>query len=242
MMKTDLFEKYKKDRKRLERLLSCLDPLAPVLPSAHAFLKSFLGDGDYAMRYRHEHCVRAAHWGKRIAEKENWNPEPLTLASLLHDAGYPFCKTMEEWPCHAALSARVAGMFLAKMGYDAALSASICRAIEIHDRWEDVPLNATAFELSVRDADDLDRFDVLRLTLSARADIGEQNAAALAAVCEKRLAQLTEWEMRPCGTEAARQMWLETLAIRRDYYTRLHRQMQATLEMAGQLSQEQDAP
>ena len=49
-------------------------------------------------------------------------------------------------------------MFLVKIGYYEELTENICQAIRIHDKWNDVPEDATPFELSVRDADDLDRF------------------------------------------------------------------------------------
>lgn len=197
------------------------------------FVKEFLNPTPdrYDMSYRYEHTLRVAQWGKKIAEGEGWNTEPLVMACLLHDVGYPLCKDMADLKNHPKYSAEIAGKFLKQIGYDEAISVSICKAIEIHDKWNDVPADATAFELSVRDADDLERFDVMRICMIGRSDIGERNANELIAVCENRLAEIETSYDRKCGTETARKFWEEELVNRKQFYEDLKRQMEGTWEI-----------
>ena len=150
-----------------EETLACLrkfhrgdNPVA----SAHLLLKALLKPytDDPYRTYRYEHSLRAAGWGMKIAAGEEWETQPLLLGCLLHDAGYPECRTEEDFAHHPEVSARLAEMFLDAIGYDRDEAMRISRAIRIHNLWEEVPQDATPFELSVRDADDLDRFDLLR--------------------------------------------------------------------------------
>ena len=94
-----------------------------------------------------------------------------------------------------------------------------------------MPENATPFELSVRDADDLDRFDIMRVCMIGRSDIGERSARELIEVCEKRQQTLTDWQDRVCGTDTAKSFWKEKLQMRRQFYESLQAEMQGTLEI-----------
>mgnify|MGYP003302890923 CR=1 FL=1 len=111
------------------------------------------------------------------------------------------------------------------------VSKSICKAVRIHDRWNDFPEDSTPFELSVRDADDLDRFDIMRVCMIGRSDIGERSAGELIEVCEKRQKTLTDWQDRICGTDTAKAFWEEKLQMRRQFYEVLQAEMQGTLEI-----------
>lgn len=201
--------------------------------TTHCFVKEFLNPQPdrYDMTYRYEHTLRVAQWGKKIAEGEGWNPEPLVMACLLHDVGYPLCKDFADLINHPTYSAEIAEKFLKQIGYDEKISANICKAIEIHDKWNDVPSDATAFELSVRDADDLERFDLMRICMLGRSDIGERSASELIEVCDNRLTEIEASYGRKCGTETAKRFWEEELVRRRQFYEELKRQMQGTFEM-----------
>lgn len=225
--------KDKKEEKRFEKILKGYAPGGDPVSATHSFVKEFLNPQPdrYDLTYRYEHSLRVALWGKRIAEAEGWDREPLVMACLLHDMGYPFCETMEEWNMHPTYGAEVARMFLEKIGYDAELTERICQAIRIHDKWNDVPEDATPFELSVRDADDLDRFDIMRVCMIGRSDIGERSARELIEVCEKRQQTLTDWQDRICGTDTAKAFWEEKLQMRRQFYEVLQAEMQGTIEM-----------
>ena len=220
----------------LEKYTNAQSPLKET----YSFVREFLDpqQGDYYWTYRYEHSLRVALWGKRIAEGEGWDSEPLVMACLLHDIGYPECRTVADFDKHAVVSAEVAEKFLKRIQYDTFLSNSICNAIAIHDRWSDVPTDATPFELSVRDADDLDRFDMMRLCLSGAKDIGERSASDLIDICEERLNSLIDWENRICGTTTAKMFWEDELRIRRQLYESVKSQMQGSVDMEMILKQE----
>lgn len=221
------------EKKRLTEVLLKYTETQSPLKMAFGFVKEFLNpqSDDYYWTYRYEHSLRVANWGKRIAEGEGWDTEPLVMACLLHDIGYPACKTAADFDKHAVISAEVAEAFLKNINYDVDLTKRICNAIAVHDRWNDIPTDVTPFGLSVRDADDLDRFDVMRLCLSGAKDIGEHSANDITVISEKRLKSLDEWENRICGTLTAKMFWEEELRIRRQLYENLKMQMQRTLDM-----------
>ena len=223
----------KNEWKRLETILERYEVGSNPLTATHSFVKEFINPQPdrYDMTYRYEHSMRVALWGKRIAEAEGWEVEPLLIACLLHDVGYPLIERMEDWNKHPQYSAEVAEMFLKKIGYCEESIVTICQAIRIHDAWNDVPEDATAFELSVRDADDLDRFDVMRICMIGRSDIGENSASELVEICENRLQMLQDWQDRICGTAAATKFWTGELQMRREFYENLKQEMQGTLEM-----------
>lgn len=222
---------------RLSRILEKYDPGMSPLAATYSFVTEFLTpeQPEYYWTYRYEHSLRVALWGKRIAEGENWDTEPLVIACLLHDIGYPMCKTPEDFEIHPEKGAEVAEQFLKKIAYDSVLMKSICYAISIHDRWWDVPENTTPFELSVRDADDLDRFDVMRLCVDGRKDIGERSAGELLEICDSRLRKYSDWKNRLCGTQTAKRYWEETVKMRLQFYERLRSQAQGTCEMESLL-------
>lgn len=203
------------------------------LVETHAFVKEVLAPTPerFDMTYRYEHTLRVTFKGKQIAEGEGWDSEPLMIACLLHDVGYPECTDFQDLKRHPAISAAIAERFLEKLSYDRRLSESICLAVAIHDKWNDLPENVTPFELSVRDADDLDRFDLMRICVLGNSDIGERSAADLISVCEKRLISVEDSYSRICGTQTAKNLWEEELKMRRRFYERLKDQTENTCRM-----------
>lgn len=231
-----MLEERKKDAEKVAKIIAKYEKGSNPLEVTRAFVKEFLDPtperGD--MVYRYEHSLRVAYWGSKIAQEEGWDEEPLVMACLLHDVGYPLLRDFEEWPKHPGLSAEIAEKFLAQIGYEKALSKSICKAIRIHDRWNDFPEDSTPFELSVRDADDLDRFDVMRICMIGRSDIGELSTEELITVCDKRLATLKGHYERVCGSETAKVLWKERVKMREQFYIDLKKQMLHTYEMEKQ--------
>ena len=88
------------------------------IETTKAFIKEYLNPTPdrYDMTYRYEHTLRVAQWGKKIAEGEGWNPEPLIIACLLHDVGYPLCKDFADLKNHPRFSAEIAEKFLKQIG------------------------------------------------------------------------------------------------------------------------------
>lgn len=185
----------------------------------------------YDMQYRYDHTLRVADIGKEIARAEGISEEALVMACLLHDVGYPECKSFEELGKHPAYGAEIARRFLEKIGYDRELSKSICKAILIHDRFPYKGEDATVFEKSVRDADDIDRADAMRICIRAYHDIGECPAWETEEVCTKRLEEIKGLRERLCGTKTAKCLWLENLDLMEKFYQKLLLQMERTKEL-----------
>ena len=103
----------------------------------------------------------------------------------------------------------------------------ICYGIAIHvDGKADFPGEATAFALSIGDADDVDRFDAYRIY-----DAMEYADFRNLKIDNKRkwLREKLDWISRrlgeKSGTEAARQMIAERLLYQRQYYEKVLEQM-----------------
>lgn len=185
----------------------------------------------YDMQYRYDHTLRVADIGREIARVEGISEEALVMACLLHDVGYPECKSFEELGKHPAYGAEIARRFLGKIGYDRELSESICKAILIHDRFPHEGEEATVLEKSVRDADDIDRADAMRICVRAYHDIGECPAWETKEACAKRLEEVKRLRERLCGTETAKRLWLENLDLMEKFYQKLLLQMERTREL-----------
>ena len=194
---------------------------------------------NHDMTYRYEHTLRVAVKGQQIADGEGWDREPLMIACLLHDIGYPECKTPDDFNHHQDISAEIAKVFLRNIEYDGKSAQSICRAIAFHARTSIVPDDATSFELSVRDADDLDGYDIMRTYIRGSMIIGVNgnwmcgghNAAQIINGCREQLKQIENAQLRVCGTKTAQRLWDEQLLLRKNYYEALLNQMQTTEDM-----------
>lgn len=227
-----------------ERVMTIIDKYenaSNAVKEAFSLLKKILEpyNDNHDMTYRYEHTLRVAMRGQQIADGEGWNREPLIIACLLHDIGYPECKTPDDFNHHQDISAEVAGVFLKNIHYDAKAAQSICRAIAFHARTSKVPDDATAFELSVRDADDLDGYDILRtyikgckvIGLNGNWICGEHGASQIIKGCTDQLKQIEDSQNRVCGTNTAQRLWREQLLLRKAYYEALLQQMQTTENM-----------
>lgn len=186
-------------------------------------------EGRYQARW--EHTLRVAEVGLTIAREEGLDEEALYIACLLHDVGYVRCETPGDYDNHGAICARMAEEFLRSIGYDAEKAAAICYGILIHTLQEqDYPRPATAFELSVGDADNIDRFDAFRFALRLQGDdLGAQMPQDISALCTQRIARMEGYRLLPLGTAAAQRLWRECLDMHLHFYRRLQRQMEVTL-------------
>lgn len=200
-----------------------------VLKQTLEFIRQILEpDSGYDMLYRYEHSLRVATIGRQIAKEESLPEEPLLIACLLHDAGYPECTSMDDLYRHPAISAEIAKLYLQGINYEKTMADSICRAIQIHDIVDNIPADATAFELSVRDADDIDRSDTMRMCIWGYHDIGENSAEDIIKICHKRLELIEGSKKRVCGTRTAKRLWLKKLEQHNNFYQNLLEQMQHT--------------
>ena len=229
-----------------ERVMSILgkhNNCGNAVKEAFSLLQEILEpyNGNHDMTYRYEHTLRVAARGQQIADGEGWNREPLFIACLLHDIGYPECKTQDDFNHHQDISSEIAKLFLKNIDYDEKTAQSICRAIAYHARTSTIPDDATAFELSVRDADDLDGYDILRTYIKGSLIIGvnenwicgEHNAAQIISGCMEQLKHIENSHQRICGTNTAQKLWEEQLLMRKSYFEALLKQMQTTEELTA---------
>lgn len=180
-------------------------------------------------RYRWEHTLRVAAIGREIAEREGLDAEALVLGCLLHDVGYSVCKTQEDYIHHGPISARIAESFLKEMGYDPDKTEAICYGIRTHtEPEEDCPREMTAFEQSIADADDIDRFGALRMAGTLQQfDLMQQRPSKIVETCEKMIDRYTAYCTMRRGTKTAEALWRACLEYQIGYYQRLLEQMES---------------
>ena len=180
------------------------------------------------MTSRYEHSLRTGIRGREIADGEGWTWEPLVIACLLHDTGYAECTEQADFRIHQEISAEIAEIFLANIGYDPEQSRQIRCAVFLHNLWDRLPDDAAPFELSVRDADDLDRFDALRIYKKGASMMGDSCAAEIADMCRSQLDEIESHRSRPCATPTAQKLWNDQLAFRERYFRDLLDEMDKT--------------
>lgn len=185
--------------------------------------------GIYGMQYRYEHTLRVAAIGKRIAIEEKLPVEALIIGCLLHDIGYSQCETAEECNKHAEFGEKVARAYLEKLNLPKELKESIGRGILIHDGdFSQIDGAPTTFELCIRDADDIDRFDALRMGMSAKLVIGEHPVCDIINNCINRIKSLEPMLQHECATKTANRLWQANITYQLDYFKRLLEQMEST--------------
>lgn len=180
--------------------------------------------------YRYTHTLRVAEIGSRIAREEGLDEEMLILGCLLHDIGYVACKKQTDYTDHGLQSAQIARQFLLEQGYDADKTESICYGIRIHTQPEEEMVRpATVTELSVQDADNIDRFDAWRFSRSLYWDgLEKMTVRQMQELAQRRVSRMGELRSLPFATGTARTMWEEKLQLWTDFYSRLGKQMDAT--------------
>lgn len=193
--------------KRVQEILNHYPISTAPLDDTLQFVKEVLNPipERYDMFYRYAHTMRVRKNGAQIAREEGLNEEALTIACLLHDVGYPECKTIEELRQHPAISAVIANAFLTRIGYDEDIVETICHAIEIHNLME-LPSGLTPFEISVRDADDIDCFGMIRTVIKVNSLIGENDTDTILSGCNKEKEKMSYIASLPRGTETASRM------------------------------------
>lgn len=206
---------------------------ADPVEQTREYLKSlFAGAAPYILSeadvaYRLEHSFRVAALGRKIAEAEGMDAVRLETACLLHDAAY--CRPISseaDWKNHGRNSAILVEPFLENLGFTDREVREMCCGIAIHV--DDVGLpeyekeGRTAFCESVGDADNIDRFDVLRIQEGLEKDgflklpLGEKKA-----YCEKRVKGLGRLRNTELGTKTATAMWKDRIDFQLAFYGKL---------------------
>lgn len=118
--------------------------------------------------YRYEHSLRVFAIGMKLCEEEQGDPLVTGLACILHDLGKFDSETNIE---HGRVSAHLARPFLEKIGLSSKQIDDICYAIAVHvDGKAGYAYPHTLEAMLVSDADNIDRFDIIRILFIANDD------------------------------------------------------------------------
>ena len=207
-----------------------------IIKKTEDFLKRKFDEGAYLnshpkdKAYRLEHSYRVANIGRMIAEKEGFDETELTVACLLHDVAYCLEFGENGWKEHGRWSSDIARPFLAELGFAKDRIEDMCYGIATHvDDVADFSGESTPFSLSVGDADNLDRFDVLRIHETLCKDgFTDLNIDDKILYVKKRILRLRELSEMPLGTKTAEMMWKERLSFYISFYNKLENQFESS--------------
>lgn len=194
---------------------------------------------DINWAYRYEHSLRVAGIGQRIAKSEGLDQEALIIACLLHDIGYIECKSEEDYDLHGRISERIAREFLTSIHLEADRIDTICYGIKIHtEAKEDYERIPTPFELSVQDADNIDRFDAYRLygNLRYAFHMDEMTPKQMLDCAASRIERYEKYVNSECGTKTATVLWQDRIGFHLEYFKRLREQMLNMQDFCTELS------
>lgn len=218
--------------------------MTETIRKTEAFIKEKFLSGEneesFNWVYRYEHSLRTAGIGQQIAREEGLDEEALIIACLLHDIGYISCKNEEDYDIHGRLSEVIAREFLISIGYDQERTNTICYGIRIHtEQEEDYERKPTPFEMSVADADDIDRFGAYRLYANLRYffDMDKKTPMEMIDLSEQRVNRYEKYINMERGTQTAARMWKDTLGFQIEYFKRLGTQMNDMKAFCAELDQ-----
>ncbi len=156
------------------------------------------------MLYRYEHSLRAAENGRMIAIAEKLSVADVVVACLLHDVGYRECG--DDWHSHPQVSADIAREYLERIEYDPEMAKEIVQGIARHNLTEDLPEDMSVFQITIRDSDDIDRFDIIRTAMAMGSSVHEKTNVEIIESCTKQI-EIAKWCMAlPRGTQTAKDM------------------------------------
>lgn len=187
--------------------------------------------------YRYEHCLRVAHIGRVVAEREGMDPDILELACLLHDIG-KFNATVPV--DHGRSGAILARPILEELGLEETRITEICQGIAMHTdgKWNYDPESPdfpghdlfdhapSLLARSVGDCDNVDRYSLLRIHGTMNwVRFSEKTATeALIWIDEYQTILAREREYL-CSTQSAQELWTRSLDDHEEYFTRLAEQL-----------------
>lgn len=197
--------------------------------SQSAYFKNHKDD----MKYRFEHSLRVAQIGKEIALAEGFNVEAMVIGCLLHDIAYADeFKSKEDWLNHGRRSAEMAKPFLNELELHPKDIDRILYGIAIHvDDQAGYEGTRTAFAESIGEADNIDRFDIIRLNQAIKAlhiehlPIDQQEKEL-----SKKINHLKQLKDIKHATKTSNDMWQGRLDYQINYYTQYRQQLKQTSE------------
>ncbi len=209
---------------------------AEMIRKTEAFLRQKFDESEYMnahpaeKSYRLEHSYRVANIGRQIARAEGIDETEITIACLLHDIAYCSGSWEGGWKEHGRISARIARPFLEGLDLSPEQINEICYGIAIHvDDEADFAGDRTPLAVTVGDADNIDRFDVLRihewLNRDGFMDLSLEDKKEYA---NKRLDGLKKLADVHMETAAAEEMWRERIAFYAVFYEKLVSQLRCS--------------
>ena len=141
-------------------------------------------------KYRWNHTLRVAQYGKQIAEEEGADVEVVITACLLHDVAH--FDPMENHREHGRIAATLSRPLLEELGYNPEEIDNICYAIASHvDGKSDFEHPHTLEAQCLTDADNIDRFGAYRILQWCAPEMGD--FGVLAEKLRKRIKQLKKY-------------------------------------------------
>jgi uncharacterized protein len=159
------------------------------------------------MLYRYEHCIRVAENARMIANAEDLPLEPLVITCLLHDIGYRESEPVGGFKVHQFVGADIARAYLENIDYDEKYREEMITAIARHNLTDTFPDDMTIFQMTVRDCDDIDRFDIIRTSMVLGDCVHEKTNSEIIDECNKAI-EKAEWlKSLKRGTRTAKEMF-----------------------------------
>ena len=184
---------------------SYTDPIEETKKILYEMLDPTPDRGD--MLYRYEHCIRAAENARVIALAEDLPVEQLVMACLLHDIGYRESESLGGFKVHQFVSADIAKAYLDNIDYCKEYREEMVTAIARHNLTDELPEDMTVFQMTVRDSDDIDRFDIIRTSMVLAECVNEKTNCEILEACDKAIKKAEWLKSLKRGTETARKMF-----------------------------------
>jgi uncharacterized protein len=181
------------------------DPIEETKKILYEMLEPTPDRGD--MLYRYEHCIRTAENARRIALAEGLPVEQLVMAGILHDIGYKESESMGGFKVHQFVSADIASVYLDNINYDIDHREEIVTAIARHNLTDELPDDMTVFQMTVRDSDDIDRFDIIRTSMVLGDCVYEKTNCEIIEACNEAIKKAEWLKSLKRGTKTAREMF-----------------------------------
>lgn len=156
------------------------------------------------MIYRYEHSVRVAEHAAVVAEAEGLPKDDLIIACLLHDVGYRECR--DDFMRHPFYSADISKHYLENIGYQPDSLQEMVKGIALHNLTDKLPEDMTVFQMSVRDCDDIDRFDMIRTSMLLGNCVNGKTNEEIRASCEQAVDVANRIMSLQRGTRTAQRM------------------------------------
>lgn len=197
------------------------------------------GCSEEEKRYRFEHCLRVAQIGRRVAEKENLDPQTLELGCLLHDIGKWDAKVPVD---HGRSGALTAAKLFAQADLPADLCEELAQGIAMHvdgrynprtdcaeneentagEKYRFFPKPPTACAVLIGECDDIDRFGTYRICDTLRYwNFLSLSTAKQILQIDSYLARLEQMRGKTRHSETTRQLWKENIDYQIGFFSRL---------------------